>query len=483
MTRGTMRSMACILAAAGAMASAAEIPQVERLFDEASAWDTAPGAAAKRWMPLGFRWMDAARTDLRWFEPRQAFLQHGHLATNLEGRLPDIQVLGERPIEVVLRFRDDRLAGLSTVFYSRGDSGDTHVTNLLALARTVAGRLDAWTGAKGFVQRGDRRGEGAAVDRMIWVRGGVRLDLEWSSTRLSATETRPEFVRLQASKYDPSDQARLMGGRAAEEAVGGASGSPASAQQMKQRVEVRANGDRVVPVPMVDQGPKGYCVAAVLERVARFYGREFDQHDAAQLAGTSAEGGTTSGRLVEALRTMAGLMKMRCTGRTDMDETTSFLHKDRHAGLQVPKDLADTLKDYNKEAKRAGKPEVDIWQAFDSGDVGDVYRRFDKDIFRKVRLARRVDAEKFHRDVARTVDAGVPVVWSVLVGIVAEPKLPGDGEVSGHMRMIVGYNATTREILYSDTWGAGHEEKRMAMDDAWVITKGTFVVTPPNVRL
>lgn len=485
MTMGTMRAMACILVAAGAgaMASAAEVPQVERLFDEVSAWDTAPEAAAKRWTPLGFRWMDAARTDLRWFEPRQAFLQHGHLATNLEGRLPDIQVLGERPIEVVLRFRDDRLAGLSTVFYSRGDSGDTHVTNLLALARTVAGRLDAWTGSKGFVQRGDRRGEGAAVDRMIWVRGGVRLDLEWSTTRLSATESRPEFVRLQASKYDPSDQARLMGGRAAEGAAGGASGAPASAQQMKQRVEVRENGDRVVPVPMVDQGPKGYCVAAVLERVARFYGREFDQHDAAQLAGTSAEGGTTSEKLVDALRTMAGLMKMRCTGRTDMDEKASFLNKERRINLQVPKDLADTLKDYNKEAKRAGKPEFDIWQAFDSGEVGDLYRRFDKDILRKVRLAQRVDAEKFHRDVARTIDAGVPVVWSVLVGIVAEPKLPGDGEVSGHMRMIVGYNAKTREILYSDTWGAGHEEKRMAMDDAWVITKGTFVVTPPNVRL
>ena len=135
---GTMRTFVGALAAgAGVMVSAAEIPQVERLFDEAAAWDTAAAAAAKRWRPFGFRWMDAAKTDLRWFEPRQAFLQHGHLATNLEGRLPDIQVLGERPVEVVLRFRDDRLAGMSTVFYSRGDSGDTHVTNLLALARTV----------------------------------------------------------------------------------------------------------------------------------------------------------------------------------------------------------------------------------------------------------------------------------------------------------------------------------------------------------
>jgi hypothetical protein len=481
----TMRKLAyALVAGAWTAVPAAEVPQVERLFDEASVWDTDAAAAAKQWRPHGFRWMGAAKTDLRWFEPRQAFLQHGHLATNLEGRLPDIQVLGERPIETVLRFRDDRLAGMTTVFYSRGDSGDTHVTNLLALARTLAGRLDAWAGSKGFVQRGDQRGEGAAIDRMIWVRGGVRLDLEWSTTRLSGGAARPEFVRLQASKYDPAEQARLLGGHAADgPAAGGAAGAPASAQQMKQRVEVRANGDRVVPVPMVDQGPKGYCVAAVLERVARFYGRDFDQHDAAQLAGTSAEGGTTSERLVDALRKLAGWMKMRCTGRTDMDEKATFLDKGRRVKLEVPKDLADTLKDYNKEAKRAGKPEFDIWEVFETGTIGDLYGKFDKDLLRKVRLDRRVDAEKFHRDIARTIDAGVPVVWSVLVGIVPEPKLPGDGEVAGHMRMIVGYNAKTREILYSDTWGAGHEEKRMSMDDAWVINKGYFVVTPQNVRL
>jgi len=166
-----------------------------------------------------------------------------------------------------------------------------------------------------------------------------------------------------------------------------------------------------------------------------------------------------------------------------MDETTRLLNKDLGVELTIPKDLADLLKDYNKAAKRAGKPEVDVWSALDEGGLEDLYGSLDKDLLRAIRLSRRVDAERFVRDVARTIDAGVPVVWSVLVGIVAEPKLPGDGEVSGHMRMIVGYNAKTREILYSDTWGAGHEEKRMSMDDAWVITKGTFVVTPPNVRL
>ncbi len=46
------------------------------------------------------------------------------------------------------------------------------------------------------------------------------------------------------------------------------------------------------------------------------------------------------------------------------------------------------------------------------------------------------------------------------------------------MRIIVGYNAATGEILYSDSWGAGHEEKRMAIDDAWTVTTGLGSLQP-----
>ena len=46
------------------------------------------------------------------------------------------------------------------------------------------------------------------------------------------------------------------------------------------------------------------------------------------------------------------------------------------------------------------------------------------------------------------------------------------------MRIIVGYNPTTKEILYSDSWGQGHEEKRMPVDDAWAITNGLSSLQP-----
>ena len=41
-------------------------------------------------------------------------------------------------------------------------------------------------------------------------------------------------------------------------------------------------------------------------------------------------------------------------------------------------------------------------------------------------------------------------------------------------------NAKTREILYSDTWGAGHELKRMSEDQAFTITTDAFFLRPQN---
>jgi hypothetical protein len=70
----------------------------------------------------------------------------------------------------------------------------------------------------------------------------------------------------------------------------------------------------------------------------------------------------------------------------------------------------------------------------------------------------------------------VPVLWGVTLGLYPEPGLPQSG--GGHMRLIIGYNAKTHEILYSDTWGAGHELKRMGEDKAFAMTHDAFFLRP-----
>ena len=71
---------------------------------------------------------------------------------------------------------------------------------------------------------------------------------------------------------------------------------------------------------------------------------------------------------------------------------------------------------------------------------------------------------------------GVPLFWSVQLGLYPEAGVPQ--VFGGHMRLIIGYNAEKNEIIYTDTWGAGHEHKYMPDDWAWTITQNMFYLNP-----
>ena len=83
---------------------------------------------------------------------------------------------------------------------------------------------------------------------------------------------------------------------------------------------------------------------------------------------------------------------------------------------------------------------------------------------------------RFQHDISSHVDAGFPLIWSVILGMVPEKGIPQTA--GGHMRLIIGYNEKTQEILYTDSWGAGHELKRMPLASAWTITTGLNVIEP-----
>ena len=110
-------------------------------------------------------------------------------------------------------------------------------------------------------------------------------------------------------------------------------------------------------------------------------------------------------------------------------------------------------------------------------NVTDYYAKMKPELFKDLRMKKTADYGKFQRDIERSIDSGIPLLWSVQLGLVPEKGIP-QGTFGGHMRLIIGYDDATREILYSDSWGLGHEEKRMPMDDAWTITTGLFTLQP-----
>jgi hypothetical protein len=214
----------------------------------------------------------------------------------------------------------------------------------------------------------------------------------------------------------------------------------------------------IADVPMVDQGEKGYCVVASAERVMRYYGAQVDANELAQIANSDAAAGTSFSAMFAALKKVSARLKVRVR---PIEETNV-------------KAILELVKDYNRTAKRAGAALVP-----DPGteiDVGAIYQRMDLAVLKETRVKSRSDFGRFQRELQQSIDQGVPLLWSVQLGIVKEPGIPQNA--GGHMRLIIGYNLKKNELIFSDSWGAGHEQKRMLFDDGWTITTGIAAIEP-----
>jgi len=109
-------------------------------------------------------------------------------------------------------------------------------------------------------------------------------------------------------------------------------------------------------------------------------------------------------------------------------------------------------------------------------DIDDCYRQMNIDVLKNLKMKKIADFGKFQRDIQRSIDEGIPLLWSVKLGLVPESGIPQTA--GGHMRLITGYNPITKDLIYSDSWGMGHEKKKMSMEDAWVITTSIAVIQP-----
>jgi hypothetical protein len=57
-----------------------------------------------------------------------------------------------------------------------------------------------------------------------------------------------------------------------------------------------------------------------------------------------------------------------------------------------------------------------------------------------------------------------------------EPSIPQTR--GGHMRLIIGYNPKTDEVVYTDSWGKGHEYKKMPMAQAYACSMAVYNMSP-----
>ena len=174
------------------------------------------------------------------------------------------------------------------------------------------------------------------------------------------------------------------------------------------------NGDVFISgVPMVDQGSKGYCVPATLERCFRYYGiTEFDMHRIADAGKTAAGGGTALSNALAGLAPMLHDCRMRRVS----------LGRLRLRGVAGAID--------------AGTPI--IWALYSSPEY----------------------LQRLQEHNAARAKIESPAAWKA--DLKKMRRLPSSKK-GAHVCLIIGYNLTTGEIAVSNSWGAAP-----GADIAWV---------------
>ena len=351
--------------------------------------------------------------------------------------------------EASFELKEGKLALLAIAIWNKGDSEELTMKGFKQKVVDLTAALDTRLGVKGQDRGKDPRSASKA-ERIFWNAPQLAAQLEFSSTK-SDRVFQGEFIRLRVA---PPTKQSLVGGGGGLESGGVVK---VARSTLSANVKKEPNGDVFVGnVPMADQGEKGYCAVATCQRVFNYYGIPCDQHDMAQAAGTEAGGGTNPEDMESALRRLQGRFKVH---------VRDLVHWD-------PKDYQRLISDYNRGAKKEGLKTYEDYAYVPLSLLN-------ADVLRAVRL-KGSGFDRFKKSIKDYVDRGVPLLWGLQLGLYPENGQKAKQSGGGHMRLIIGYNDAKNEVIFSDSWGVGHEFKRMAMPDAYAATNGLYIVEPSN---
>lgn len=415
-----MRLAAFLLAFSGAIVCArAEVPSAARINEAAglpvfpdtgTLWEEdADTVAARLGLPLESRTTRDA--SYRLYPPGGA------------------RIFGCRPHSISLSARDGKPAALNIIFANKGDSVGQFVrtapgerpprpAKVLREYRTAIAddeeALDALLTELLGPAAAEKTGSGGKLQERSRRR-------DWSGHALLLVSVRDEYVALRiVPPSEAGDDGRAE--RVPDQAL---------RARLAEQVERRPNGDVVIrDIPMVDQGPKGFCVPATMERMLRHLGIPADMYLLAMAANTGPGGGTYVADVLAAVRQTAqrhGRRVVTVSGRPSGAAVSSWLE----SGIPV------------------------LWAIGTSGAIDDVINARTQNREKVADYAQwkasLKEARRAARQLARTAD-------------------------EGHVCLITGFNAQTGELALSDSWGPGYGERWITEEEAAAISQGAMAV-------
>lgn len=333
----------------------------------------------------------------------------------------DYRFLGARPYSVAA-YGDDRelLARMSLVFANKGDSfsaagmGEDHfsegenLTTMDKFERMLREDAKKLTESLSSVLgEGESQSFGEGNDR----RRVIRWD--WNGHAFILSEEDDEYVGLLIVSIEEAEN-RGRADRISDKEI---------MERLVANVVREENGDVYVQnIPMVNQGPKGYCVPATFERAMRYQGVPADMYLLAVAGGTAPGGGTNTQRLFEEVESI-----VRRKGRRPDDVKVDPLRMrtvQRYIDEGVPiMWQMCSLKEYNEIANKRSKERKSVtdW-----------------------------------------------AVYATQIAAEAEGNAKRLEEIQDnfHVCMIIGYNEATQELAVSDSWGERYAIRWVHIDEA-----------------
>lgn len=325
---------------------------------------------------------------------------------------------GQVPVqEVIADFAEGRLNLISVSIYNRADSGEISTEDFKERFQNTGKQVGKILAVAPRRREADFK-NGLLTEGYSWYSRETGIGLLEHNEGAMAGEAR-EFLRLRIAR--PGAKGSL-----AASMTHSRGGAAARLSDLPQNLERKDDGDLLIAnLPMVDQGDKGYCVVATCQRVFEYYGIGADMHQIAQIAESDPEAGTSTLLMAKEL------------------DKIDYRFKTRLDIIGMGRPLTEV--DEKRGEYYVGKP---------------------------------VDERKFLKEIRSYIDSGLPLLWSLELGRYPEKPQLNPQTAGGHMRLIIGYNDKTEEIIFSDSWGAGHEAKRMKMSDAYKASHGLFVLKP-----
>ncbi len=382
-----------------------------------------------------------------------------HEQTSASSDSPTLRFVKIPILQADAHFDDGVLDKLTFSFYNRGDVGWLIEDEFRELISSCREKINDWVGHAPSSKVKKRQTNKIQKYSVSWRKGSTLVRLEWSGTKKRRVDGvvqpyRAEYLRLTLS---PAGKKSNKTSRAENSAT---QSRHVAFSDIKSKVRRDKYGDVFLPdIPMVNQRDKNYCAVATAARVMGYYNRDIDQHELAQMVDTNFLG-TYPELMIKALKKLAFKLGVKIRVHEKFEDKEFFKMIAKYNKTEIVR--------HHKVPKITHGQYVDVFR---------VYSEMHYDTLKNIKTERRADKTRFLRKVTRRIDKGVPVIWSVVIGIAPESPTVSSS-VGGHTRLIIGYNENADQIIYTDSWGSGHEFKRMSVEDAMTITFGLFTIEP-----